>query len=315
MKKFLGISALAGTILLNGVANAAPALPAERETVNQVALLQSLTLGHFDGSITVEELKKLGDIGIGTFEGLDGELIMLDGVVYRANQDLEINVVEDKVTIPFANVTFFEKDFSVKISDIKDKNLLEKVLGAYAVKNGVNNFYMVRLSADFNSITVRSEEGQKKPYPTLVQALEATQQEKTFENVKGTIVGLYCPSYMSGLNTAGWHFHFISDDKTFGGHVLDVDIKNGNAEFDKTANFNMKLPDKKSFQTLNLAQNLNEDIEKAEKAKDLNKKDKRFKNDKKSKIQDEKIETNDENLENPAENSDADDTEIETDEE
>ena len=264
MKKFLTTSVLAGTFLFNGVASAAPAVPVERETINQIALLQSLTLGYFDGSITVGELKKLGDIGIGTFEGLDGEMIFLDGVVYRANQDLKINVVDDKVTVPFSNVTFFEKDFSVKLKNIVSKNSLETKFNALVEKRGANDFYMVKIPATFKEITVRSEAGQKKPYPTLVQALEATQKEMTFENISGTIVGLYCPDYMSGLNTAGWHFHFISDDKTVGGHVLDLKIATGRAEFDKTANFNLKLPIDKNFHKLELAQDLSADIHKAE---------------------------------------------------
>lgn len=261
MKKFLTTSILAGTILFN-TANAAE--PVEKETNNQIALLQSLTLGHFDGFITAAELKTLGDIGIGTFNGLDGELIMLDGVIYRANQDLEINVVDDKIKIPFSNVTFFEKDFAVKLKDISDKNALETLLNKFVQKHGANAFYFVKIPANFNSILVRSEAGQKKPYPTLVQALQATQQEKTFEDVSGTVVGLYCPPYMGGLNTPGWHFHFVSEDKTFGGHVLDLNIKSGKVEFDKTDNFNMRLPKKGDFQKLDLAQDLSKDIHKAE---------------------------------------------------
>ena len=260
-KKILINSTLAGTILFN-VANAAE--PVEKETVNQVALLQSLTLGHFDGSITAAELKTLGDIGIGTFNGLDGELIMLDGVIYRANQNLEVNVVDDKITIPFSNVTFFNKDFAVKLKDISDKNALETLLNKFVQKHGANAFYFVKIPANFNSILVRSEAGQKKPYPTLVQSLQATQQEKTFENANGTVVGLYCPPYMGGLNTPGWHFHFVSEDKTFGGHVLDLNIKSGKVEFDKTDNFNMRLPKKGDFQKLDLAQDLSKDIHSAE---------------------------------------------------
>lgn len=260
-KKILINSTLAGTILFN-VANAAE--PVEKETNNQVALLQSLTLGHFDGSITAAELKTLGDIGIGTFDGLNGELIMLDGVIYRANQDLEVNVVDDKITIPFSNVTFFNKDFAVKLKDISDKNALETLLNKFVQKHGSNAFYFVKIPATFNSILVRSEAGQKKPYPTLVQALQATQQEKTFEGIKGTVVGLYCPAYMGGLNSTGWHFHFVSEDKKSGGHVLDMNIKSGVVEFDKTDNFNMKLPQKGNFQKLDLAQDLSKDIKKAE---------------------------------------------------
>ena len=240
------------------------AQPVERETNSQIALLQSLTLGHFDGSITAKQLKTLGDIGIGTFDGLDGELIMLNGVIYRANSDLKINVVDDKVTIPFSNVTFFDKDFSIKLNNISDKSALEQKLNESVKKYGVNNFYFVKIPANFNSILIRSEAKQNKPYPTLVEALKATQKEKTFENVSGTIVGLYCPDYMGGLNSVGWHFHFVSDDKKFGGHVLDLNINSGTVEFDVTDNFNMILPKNNDFQKLDLAQDLSSDIHKAE---------------------------------------------------
>ena len=263
MKKILAASALAGVFFMNGVTTAAPA-PVERETINQIALLQSLTLGHFDGSVSVAELKKLGNIGIGTFEGLDGELIMLDGVVYRANQDLKINVVDDAVTIPFSNVTFFDRDFSIKLKNVSTKDALEKILNEQVEKHGVNDFYFVKIPATFSEITVRSEAGQQKPYPTLVQALEATQKEKTAKNIKGTIVGLYCPKYMSSLNSVGWHFHFVSDDKTFGGHVLGLNVKSGVVEFDQTKNFNMKVPNKDNFQNLDLGQDLSKDIRRAE---------------------------------------------------
>lgn len=261
MKKFLAVSALTGTLLFN-TAVAAPSI--QRETVNQVALLQSLTLGYFDGVVTVKDLKKLGDTGIGTFEGLNGELIMLDGVVYRANHDCEINVVDNKVTIPFANVTFFDKDFSVRLADVPNKTALEARLNQLVNQHGKNCFYMIKLTGDFNEILVRSEAGQEKPYPTLVQALKATQNEMTLKGVKGTIVGLYCPAEMSSLNTVGWHFHFVTSDKQFGGHVLDLNLRTGEAQFDKTDNFTMRLPAQENFNDLNLAQDLKDDITKAE---------------------------------------------------
>ena len=125
MKKFLGVTLLAGTLLFNTAStSAAPAPIKDRETIYQVALLQSLAMGYFDGSISVKDLKTHGDTGIGTFEGLNGEMIVLDGVVYRANQDLKINVMGDKETVPFSNVTFFDKDFSVKLSNVADKSAI-----------------------------------------------------------------------------------------------------------------------------------------------------------------------------------------------
>lgn len=260
MKKLLGTSLLAGTLLFN-TATAAPAQ--DKETVYQVALLQSLAMGYFDGSISVKDLKTHGDTGIGTFEGLNGEMIVLDGVVYRANQACKINVMGDKETVPFSNVTFFEKDFSVKLADVPSKAALEKNLNELVGKNGRNSFYMVKIPADFNEILVRSESGQEEPYPTLVEALK-TQNEISPQNISGTIVGLYCPDFMSSLNSTGWHFHFISSDKKIGGHVLELDLKRGEAQFDKTDKFSMGLPTKKNFSALNFNTDLKEDIRKAE---------------------------------------------------
>lgn len=262
MKKFLGATLLAGTMLFNtATTTAAPAQ--DKETVYQVALLQSLAMGYFDGSISVKDLKTYGDTGIGTFEGLDGEMIVLDGVVYRANQDCKINIMRDKDTVPFSNVTFFEKDFSVKLRDVHDKAALEKIFNELVDKNGHNSFYMIKLPAEFNSILIRSEKGTKEPYPTLVEALK-TQNEITPQNISGTIVGLYCPDFMSSLNSTGWHFHFISEDKKIGGHVLELDLKSGEAQFDKTDKFSMGLPAKKNFHELNFKKDMKEDIRKAE---------------------------------------------------
>lgn len=262
MKKFFASAFLATTILCNTTAAAPPAH--DKETIYQVALLQSLTMGYFDNVVSVKELKTHGDTGIGTFTGLDGEMIVLDGVVYRANRDCKINVMSDKEGVPFSNVTFFEKDFSLKLKDVADKDSLEKILNEAVDKNGRNNFYMIKLSGTFNEILVRSESRAEEPYPTLVEALK-TQNEVTRQNIDGTIVGLYCPDFMSSLNTTGWHFHFISSDKNFGGHVLGLNLKSGEAQFDKTDAFRMNLPKKKNFNELNFNVDLKEDIRKAEK--------------------------------------------------
>lgn len=241
--------------------NAAPAQ--DRESIYQVALLQSLTMGYFDGTITVKELKTHGDIGIGTFEGLDGELICLNGVVYRANRDCRINVMRDNDKIPFSNVTFFDKDFSVKLNNVADKESLEKIFNEQVDEHGRNSFYFIKLSGTFKEILVRSESGSEEPYPTLVEALKS-QNEVTLKNIDGTIVGLYCPDYMSSLNSTGWHFHFITADKKHGGHVLGLNLANGEAQFDKTDAFNMNVPTKNNFHELNFNQDLKEEIRIAE---------------------------------------------------
>ena len=144
---------------------------------------------------------------------------------------------------------------------------LENALNECVTKEGVNNFYMMKIPADYSQILIRSEAKQIKTYPTLVEALKATQKEVTLKNIRGTIVGLYCPAFMSSLNSVGWHFHFISADKKYAGHVLELGINSGKVQFDKTDKFAMRLPANKDFQDLNLGKDLSEDIRKAEQDK------------------------------------------------
>ena len=237
LKKKCAAALLAGLV----ACSSAYAATADRETIQQVALLQSLAQGYFGGTVTVKQLRSVGDTGIGTFKGLNGEMIVLDGTVYQALGSGEVVVANDKDTVPFSNVTFFDKDITLPLTDIANKAALEERL---------------------NKIV--NEKGAQEPYPTLVGALKEKQTEFTHKNITGTVVGLFCPNYMGGLNSTGWHFHFISDDKKHGGHVLELTFQSGKVLIDKTDKFNMLIPDDKPFQSLNLAKDMKEDIRQAE---------------------------------------------------
>ncbi len=260
MKKKIVASVLAGMMMCcTGYAASA-----DRECLSQVALLQSLAQGYLGGNFTVKDLRALGDTGIGTFKGVNGEMIVLDGTVYQALGSGKVVVADDAETVPFSNVTFFDKDISLNLSDVADKNSLEKTLNRSVKGNGENSFYMVKIHGRFSHILFRSEYGSSEPYPTLVEALKGKQTEFTEKDITGTIVGLYCPPYMGGLNSTGWHFHFLSDDKKQGGHVLEVSVKEGEAQLDKTDKFSMILHDDAAFQNMNLAKDMSEDIRSAE---------------------------------------------------
>ena len=240
----------------------------DRETVYQVALLQSLTQGYYDGIIKVSELKEHGDTGIGTFEGVNGEMIVIDGTVYQALGDGTVQEADENETVPFSNVSFFDSDISVDLNDISDMASFREELDKAVNENGKNMFYLVRVSGTFEKMFVRSEIKQEKPYKPLDKALETDQREFNYENITGTVVGLYCPDYMGGLNTPGWHFHFISDDRTKGGHMLDLSFASAKAELDVTPSFDMKLSDNSEFQGMELAKNVDDAIKKVEMSDD-----------------------------------------------
>ena len=237
---------------------------ATAESIYQVALLQSLAQGYFDGSITVADLKEHGDTGIGTFDGLNGEMIVLEGVVYQATGDGSVVVPADDETVPFSNVTFFEEDLSLPLSDIPDMATLQTTLNEFVEDHGANLFYMVKIPGTFSFIKARSEFKQEKPYRNLDVALAADQNEFDFENARGTMVGLYCPDYMDGLNTPGWHLHFISEDGKKGGHVLNLAAKDCLLEMDVISEFAMIVPNRQSFNEKNLSINMKEAIQEVE---------------------------------------------------
>ena len=255
------VSALAAGMLTLGMFfGCSRTSDAEKDTMFQVATLQSLMLGYYDGVSTVGELKKNGTIGIGCFEGVDGELIMLDGTVYQAIYDGSIKTPSDSVKIPYATVSPFENDISAELNNIDSLETLKKQMTAIVEKNGRNLFYFVRIDGDFDFVNFRSEYVQKKPYKPLAKAMETDQTFFDLTNVSGTIVGLYCPDYMDKLNTPGWHFHFISADKKMGGHLLDARAASLSAQIDTTTAFKMILTEDEAFQNAGLTADLTADI-------------------------------------------------------
>lgn len=266
MKKIIsGILTLAVLVSMAGCSKTEQANDSvDREVIYQVSLLQGLTFGDYHGSVLAGELKKKGDTGIGTFDGLNGELIMVDGVIYRAPGEGAVEEVKDEETIPFSNVTFFDADETWSIENVADFDALRKILDAKVSELGENRFYMTRIDGEFNSVNARSEYAQEEPYEPLAKVLEHDQTFFDYENIKGTIVGLYCPPYMSDLNATGWHLHFVSEDRTKGGHVLNMNIKTANIGWDNTNGFEMLVPENEMFADFDLTIDQSEDIKKVE---------------------------------------------------
>ncbi len=212
-----------------------------RETLFQVSLLQGLTFGDYNGSITASQLKEKGDIGLGTFDALDGEMIVLDGVVYKAKSDGSVEAVSDNETIPFSNVTFFDEDEKQTIENVDDIDALKDLLNEKIADKAGNGFCVIKITGKFKEMNVRSEYEQTEPYKPLATALETDQTFFDYSDIEGTVVGLYCPQYMKQLNAAGWHLHFISKDKEKGGHVLGLNVDSADLSLDYTPGFEMRL--------------------------------------------------------------------------
>ena len=237
----------------------------EKDVLYQVSLLQGLTNGDYDGTVTLGELKQHGDTGIGTFDRLNGEMILLDGRVYRAAGDGSVELAPDEETTPFCVAAFMGANAVKDLRDIPDCDALYDKLDRVAEERGKNRFYMIRIDGMFREMCVRSVHGQQEPYRRLVDVLTREQTLFHYENIEGTLVGLYCPPYMSALNAVGWHLHFLSKDKTKGGHMLGVNVEDAVLTWKDLNAFEVRLPQGERFSGFDLTVDQSADIEKVEK--------------------------------------------------
>lgn len=126
-----------------------------------------------------------------------------------------------------------------------------------------NLFCAVRIDGTFSYVKTRSVSRQAKPYPPLAEAAE---NQSVFEmrNVRGTVVGFYCPPYVQGLNVPGYHLHFVTEDRGQGGHLLECSLREGTVQMDYIREFHMKLPVSNDFAQANLTADRKEELKKAE---------------------------------------------------
>jgi acetolactate decarboxylase len=234
----------------------------DRDILFQVQTIGSLQEGVFEGNVTVGELKKYGDFGgWGTFEGLDGEMIILDGVVYQIKGDGKVYLPSNTERTPFASITYFDADKKVPINREVNSAQLQELLDSQLPTKNV--FFAIRIDGKFDYIKARAPDKQAKPYPTLAKALEK-QNVFEFKDIEGTILALRSPSYIGSVNVPGYHIHFISKDRKSGGHLLDCLIKNVDASYDETAGFMMILSETGAFSQTDLSTDKQSELKKIE---------------------------------------------------
>jgi acetolactate decarboxylase len=234
----------------------------ETNVLFQYSTMGALQEGLFDGTVTLGEMKRHGDFGIGTFDHLDGEMVEWEGTVYRIRSDGKVLVPEDSNTSPFAMSVFFRADRDTAVEKSMDLKELQGYLDTLLPSK--NLICAVCLEGSFSDVRTRSVPRQEKPYPRLADAVK---NQAVFEkkNVRGVLVGFRFPDYLKGVNMPGWHLHFLSDDHSFGGHLLDCRLENGDIHSADLSKFTMELPTNGEFLQTDVSGDKQKELEKIEK--------------------------------------------------
>ena len=231
------------------------------EVLHQVSTIDALLAGLYDGVVPIKTLKQQGDMGIGTFDGLDGEMIVVDGQVFRVSADGRASIVTDDETTPFASVTNFTSEQQFPLPLATNYASLKKLIAETNLSP--NLFHAFRLEGSFNRVTTRSVPRQEKPYAPLVKVVKS-QPLFNFEQVEGVMVGFYCPAYVKGINVPGYHLHFLTADHSAGGHVLSFNTNQVQLAIDTLPRFALQLPTSKEFALVDLKRDRQHELKKVE---------------------------------------------------
>ncbi|AUI72548.1 acetolactate decarboxylase [Companilactobacillus alimentarius] len=203
----------------------------------QHGTLALLVPGLLDGTITMKELLTHGDTGIGTGEGLDGELIILDGTPYQVDSTGSVNIVKGDFTLPFANIHYGNYHKLLSVENISQKELEKRILA----QTSINTFFSIKVHGTFKDVKTRAVKKSHKPYDTLAKTAEA-QSVFDRQEVSGTVLSYFSPTVFDGAAVAGFHHHFISDKHDFGGHLLSLGTVSGDVEIQQFDTLEQHLP-------------------------------------------------------------------------
>ena len=238
----------------------ADALQLNHHTLFQISTSTALVEGLYQGAVNVATIKEHGDFGLGTFENVDGEMIVLDGHVYQALSNGQVHEAPDAELVPFAVVTHFTPEKSFKLAKISSMDNLFEQLEAHRKSDNV--FFAIKGKGTFAWVKVRSV-GKTAP-GTRFDEVAKKQKEFEFENIAGTLVGFWTPTYASAINIPGYHLHFISDDRKAGGHHLNIRGQQIDMQLNLELDFRMALPETAAFLQANLTKDPTEALAKAE---------------------------------------------------
>ncbi|MGR8935785.1 MAG: acetolactate decarboxylase [Gammaproteobacteria bacterium] len=225
------------------------------------APINALVEGIYEEKIPLTEIKKHGDFGLGTFDNLDGEMIMLDGSVYQMTADGRVYEVDEQALTPFSCVTFYQPLTHDELQDELDYPAFLHWL--HALLPSPNIFYAIRIDGLFRHVKVRSVPKQENYRPLVEVAAEQPVFE--FTEIEGTLAGFYTPSYMSSVSVPGLHLHFLSADRQHGGHLISCRPANVRAGVQFIGTMEMALPMSLDYLTWDFQRDIAKDLDKAEK--------------------------------------------------
>ncbi len=237
-----------------------PDLP-NRNRIYLCAPVIALVEGIYQEKIPLSQIREHGDFGLGTFDDLDGEMVILDGRVYQITAQGRVHQADEHASTPFACVTYYSPsshdELEGELSYVDFRQWLQRLLPS------PNIFYALRIEGRFASMRLRSVPRQENYRPLVEVAKE--QSVFSFTDIEGSLAGFFTPSFLSSLNVPGFHLHFLSADMRHGGHLLECVPSRVKVGVQMISTLELALPLSLDYLTRDFKRNTDQDLEQAEK--------------------------------------------------
>ncbi len=190
--------------------------------VQQTDTASHLIDGSFSGTTTILDAFHGAWLGVGVSDALDGELVCVDGVIWRVPDTGIPEVADPLATIPFAVaaarapaelVTYETVPSGMNMSDLGE-----------LVGSETHQMIVLRIEGTFRDVVLRSEHRQTPPYRDLDAVLSTDEVRWHFAEWSGVMVGHQFPTAQDGVLIPGIHLHGISSDHLSGGHVREMTV-------------------------------------------------------------------------------------------
>ncbi len=210
-----------------------------RGDIVQVHTISTLMEGRYDGEVTVGDLRGRGSFGIGTLQGLDGEVVVLDGEFWNIGTDGVARVPPDDALVPFAVLTELDDPVTSTVDGPLPRAEFEAEL--HRRLPDPDACWAVVATSRFTDVTFRSVARQTPPYRPFAEVL-LTDEVLLHGTLDATLVGFCFPDWASELDVPGFHFHMLSDDHATGGHVYDYTAGTTQVTLSRCRSMHLEVP-------------------------------------------------------------------------
>ena len=189
--------------------------------VSQIGTFDYLVQPDYDGLAPVRDGVRGATIGLGTFDRLDGELVLIGGTTYRVGIDGIPRVVSTSRTTPWVEAVRFTPQASMRVPAGTECSALAPLIDDLAGTTG--GMVAARLIGTFDVLTARSVPAQSQPYLPLADVV-ATQTVFPLTDVSATLVGFRTGPDLMGVGAPGLHLHGLTKARDAGGHILGCTV-------------------------------------------------------------------------------------------